>query len=183
MALRNYICDGIVLSRINYSEADRIVKIFSREHGKITLLAKGVRRPKSRKRSALEIFCHSRFLVAKSKGLDLLREVEPIEVFIPTRKSLARASLAYFFIEVIDKFMHEGERNEYIFDLLLNYLRKVQSNIGLKKIRKEFIYDVLVALGFWPAGKPMEYEEAVLEDVLSQSINTIRVGKSIFSNK
>ncbi|MCA9349001.1 DNA repair protein RecO [Candidatus Saccharibacteria bacterium] len=53
----NYVVDkAIVLGRINYGEADRIATLICEQTGKVTVLAKGVRRPKSKLAGGLEIF-------------------------------------------------------------------------------------------------------------------------------
>ena len=54
MTPRNYTSEGIVLARKRYSEADRILSIFSKTFGKNVYIAKGVRKPRSRKRGHLE---------------------------------------------------------------------------------------------------------------------------------
>ncbi len=50
---------GIVLSRTNYGEADRIVTMLTPEHGKVRFIAKGVRRLKSKLAGGVELFCVS----------------------------------------------------------------------------------------------------------------------------
>lgn len=47
---------GIILHRVNYGEADRIITMLTPQNGKITLIAKGVRRPKSKLAGGIELF-------------------------------------------------------------------------------------------------------------------------------
>lgn len=51
---------GIVLTRTNYGEADKIVTVLTPDHGKVRMMAKGVRRPKSKLAGGVELFCVSR---------------------------------------------------------------------------------------------------------------------------
>ena len=55
---RYYKLEAIVLSKKRIGEADSLVKVYSRQMGKTTLLAKGVRKPTSRKRGSLDNFSH-----------------------------------------------------------------------------------------------------------------------------
>ncbi|MCA9330182.1 DNA repair protein RecO, partial [Candidatus Saccharibacteria bacterium] len=54
--MKQIVTVGIVLARINYGEADRIVTILTPDHGKIRLLARGVRKIKSRLAGGIELF-------------------------------------------------------------------------------------------------------------------------------
>jgi DNA repair protein RecO (recombination protein O) len=76
MKPKTYKTEGIVLARRNYSEADRIISVFSKGWGRISLLAKSVRKPKSRKRPHIEVFSYITFQAVKGKGIDLVTEVE-----------------------------------------------------------------------------------------------------------
>ena len=61
MKPRSYTSEGIVLARRNYGEADRILVIYSKNFGRVSYMAKGVRRPKSRKRGHIEVFNYIKF--------------------------------------------------------------------------------------------------------------------------
>ena len=50
MLPRHYSTQGVILATRSYSEADRLIVVFSRDYGKVTLIAKGVRKPKKQKR-------------------------------------------------------------------------------------------------------------------------------------
>ncbi len=181
MSRANFASEGIVLARKNYSEADKILRVLSRKHGKISLLAKGVRRPKSRKRAYIEIFNRINFSAASSKGMNIITEVEIIDTFSDFKKNLKKVALAYFFVEIVDKVIREGEKNEEIYNILLSFLNKLRSNESLKKIRREFVLNTLVSLGFWPKEKPHSNPDELLEEVLEYPQNSMIVGKKLFS--
>lgn len=54
--MRGIVAKGIVLARTNYSEADRILTILTPDHGKISVIAKGVRKSKSKLAAGVELF-------------------------------------------------------------------------------------------------------------------------------
>ena len=155
--------------------------IFTKKYGKISLLAKGVRKPKSRKRGSLEIFSHIKFSATKGRGLDLIEEVEVINSFPTIRKNLKKVSVAYFLTEVVGRLTQEGEKNEALFNLILDYLRALKTTTSLKDLRRDYIKDALVLLGFWPRKKKLNNPDAILQEVSEREFSTIRVGKKLVS--
>jgi len=170
---------GLVLARINYGEADRIVFILSEDYGRLPFLAKGVRRLKSRKRGSLEPFALVHFEAAKGRGLDILREVDLLKSPSRLRRDLKKMSLAYYFAEVLGKVLNEGEVNKPVFNLALTYFEKLEKSLNLKDLRRDFVRELLVILGFWPEDKNLTEVDLVLEQVLERKINSQRVGKRI----
>src|SRR5437763_1441493 len=71
-----YQADAIVLHRLDYGDADRILTLLTREHGKLAAIAKGARRSKTRVGSSLDLFGRSRMMLAKGKNLDVVAQVE-----------------------------------------------------------------------------------------------------------
>lgn len=178
---RNFSSEGIVLARRTYGEADRIVSIYSKHFGRLSFIAKGIRRPTSRKRASLEVFTHINFFAHQGKGLDLILETEIIDSYREIRKSLKKVSLAYFFCEVVGRITRESEKNLELYDLLVGYLEILKTDKNLKTLRLKFIYDVLVLMGFWPKGKKIPNPDALLEAVLERRLSSLRVGKKLLS--
>jgi DNA repair protein RecO (recombination protein O) len=174
---RLFSSEGIVLARRNFSEADRLVTIFSENNGKITLIAKGVRKPKSRKRGSIEIFSRIKFSGSKTNSLPILTEVENIQNYQIIRSDLKKTSLAYYFIEVVNKISREDEVNRELYQLLIIYLDRLEKEMLLRQLRLEFIQEILEVMGFWPKGKRMDNPDKVIIDILERKINSHRVGK------
>ncbi|OGM74442.1 DNA repair protein RecO [Candidatus Woesebacteria bacterium RIFOXYB1_FULL_38_16] len=181
MNFGTYKGEAIVLSRKDFSEADRILTVYSKEFGKLSLLAKGIKRPKSRKRGNLEVFSQIKFLAAKTKGLGILVEVALIESFSYLRKDLKRMALAYYVIEVIGRITNYEERNERLYELLVKYFGKIENEEGLLKLRESFIFDLLTLLGYWPKEKTLVNSDQVLEQIIERKINSKIVGKRILT--
>ena len=181
MRARNYTSEAIVLARKNYSEADRILILFTKHFGKQSVLAKGIRRPSSRKRGHLEVFSQIKFFAARGRGLDIISEAETIDNFSFIRKDLKKASLAYYFMEVIGKTTHEGEPHKELFDLIVIYLKKLKDGKNLKELRQNFVIDTVVTLGYWPKGKTLLDPDTFLEGVTERKLFTSRVGKRVLA--
>lgn len=177
---RSFSDEGIVLTRRNYGEADRIISLYTKSHGRIATLAKGIRKPGSRKRGHLEVFSHVRLQISNGKGLGLITEAEIIDSFNAVRKNLKKVALAYYFMEVIGKMTHEHEPNRELFDLILEFMNRLKSQRKLKILRLDFVLRLLTLLGFWPKDKLLVNPDAKLEETIERQINSLRVGKRLF---
>lgn len=151
--------------------------IYSKENGKISVIAKGVRRPGSRKRGHLEIFSKIRFQAVYGKGIAILTEVETIDSYGSVRKSIKKISLAYYFVEVLSKATHEGEENYELFNFICNVMDKLKSAKKLKELRLEFVAGILKILGYWPKDKIINLPDEKLDEILERQIYSKRVGK------
>lgn len=180
MRQHSYSDEGIVLARRNFGEADRILSVYTKNHGRLSLIAKGIRRPKSRKRGHLEVFSHVRFQAVTGRGLSLMTEAEVIDSFNQIRKNLKRVALAYYFMEVIGRTTHEEERNPEVFRLLLAYLEALKREKELKRLRLSFVLELLTTLGFWPKGKALSNPDLKLEEVIERQLSSVRVGKKLW---
>ena len=181
MISRGYTSEGIVLTRRNFWEADRIVSIYSKDNGRISLIAKGVRKPKSRKRGHIEVFNLIKFQAVLGHGLDIMTEAEVINDFKSVRNSLKKISLAYYFMEVVGRITHEGEPNIELFNLIVSSLTKLQTAKELKNSALEFLQNILTLFGYWPKGLTIPNLDEKLEEVIERRILSERVGKIISS--
>ncbi len=179
MKPHSYPGEGIVLGRRNFGEADRILSLYTKTHGRISLIAKGVRRPKSRKRGHIEVFNLVKFQAISGQGIDLMVEAEVIEDFSQIRKSLRKVSLAYYFMEVVGKITHEQESNIDLFNLISDNLLKLKTTKKLKELRFDFMLKLLTLLGYWPHGQLLPNPDEELEKVIERQIYSERVGKRL----
>ncbi len=172
---KTYKSEGIVLKRINFGEADKVVTVYSKHFGKITLLAKGMRRMTSRKRGNLEIFNQVAFFAVKGKGMDIVTETELIDCFSLCRKELNKIAVAYQLCEMVDKLTAEGSEQEEVYELLTRYLKnlyelKPKDN---SNYLGTFGLSLLKILGFWPKDKevPKNFKVSFfIEDIIEKEL-------------
>jgi len=177
MRPHSYSSEGIVLNRHNFGEADRILSVYTKTGGRISIMAKGVRRPASRKRGHIELFNLVKFQAISGNGMDLMTEAEVIDDFKEIRLSLKKVSLAYYIMEVINKITHEGESNIELFNLIFTNLEKLKTTKKLKELRLDFITKLLILMGYWPENKILDNPDEELEKVIERQIYSQRVGK------
>jgi DNA repair protein RecO (recombination protein O) len=76
--------EAVVLRTHKLAEADRIVTLLTREHGRVRAVAKGVRRTTSRFGSRLEPFTHVDLMLAEGRNLDTVTQAETLSSFSGT---------------------------------------------------------------------------------------------------
>lgn len=121
-----YKVNAIVLRRLELGETDRILRLLTREAGKVDAVAKGARRGTSRLSGATELFTYSRMLLATGKTLDVLSQCEIKESYPALRAELPTLARATYLCELVERMMEEREPNAEVFDLLLSALYLLQ---------------------------------------------------------
>jgi DNA repair protein RecO (recombination protein O) len=145
-----YRTEAIVLKRMDFGEADKLLTLYTPGLGKIRAIAKGVRKPTSRKSGHVELFTHSQLLIAKGRNLDIVTQAETLHAFRALREDLQRITYAYYAVELVDKFTEEGVENRPLFDLLLAMLTWLGETADLDLTTRFFELRLLDYVGYRP---------------------------------
>jgi len=148
--IRTYRTQAIVLGHIEYGEADRILKLFTYEKGKISAIAKGVRKIRSRKAGHLEPFTRVNLFLAKGRNLDIVTQAETVDAYIGLREDLRRVAYASYTVEVLDRFTYEEGQNASMFRLLTDTLSRLEHQENLETVVHYYEVRMLDLLGFRP---------------------------------
>jgi len=148
--VRSYRTQAIVLGYIEYGEADRILQLFTFEQGKITAIAKGVRKIRSRKAGHLEPFTRVNLFLAKGRNMDIITQAETIDPYMGLRQDLQRVAFASYVVEVLDRFTYEEGQNVSIFHLLAETLSRLESQDNPETVVHYYEVRLLDLLGFRP---------------------------------
>lgn len=152
--MRSKKISGVVIKRANYSEADKIVTIFSREQGKMRVLAKGVRRIKSRRAPHLELFRQVEILLHSGKTFDIVAEAKTINNVVDSQLDLPLSGYLFYLCEVFDKILPEHQPHSELYVSLLSLMRELSSTkTGRQGKVKKFVLQLLWTLGYLPKGE------------------------------
>lgn len=118
---------ALVVRTTDWSETSRIATLWSREFGKLRVLAKGGRRLKSNFEVALDLLtvCDIVLLRKQSGGLDLLTEALVAERFPALRTSLPALYAAYYVAELLAEGTEDGDPHPDLFDATRAALREL----------------------------------------------------------
>jgi DNA repair protein RecO (recombination protein O) len=141
----------IILSRKNFREYDQIVSFYTTEFGKLEVLAKGIKKITSKQSGYLEPFSLVEAEMIYGKEINRLVKVQPIEVFKNIRQNLQKSMIVGSIVDLVDKLLRTGEKDERIFYLLkawLEYIEKI--DVVNKGLLYAFIVSLFHFLGFAP---------------------------------
>jgi DNA repair protein RecO (recombination protein O) len=143
---------GIVLRTVEFSETSLVVTIFTREHGKIGVIAKGARRPKAPFESALDLLavCRIVFLRKSFETLDILTEAKLVRRFRPRADNLSGLYAAYYVIELLEGLTEQYQPQPDLFDLADETLADLSAPEAAARSIMRFELGALRILGHLP---------------------------------
>ncbi|MBU0546162.1 DNA repair protein RecO [Patescibacteria group bacterium] len=140
---------SIVLSRRDFRETDQIITLYTAEKGKISALARGVKKITSKNSAFLEPFFLVEAEVVPGKELTRLTRVQPIDAFKNIRLDFDKIRLAGHAVGLMDRLIQSEESDRAIFYLILDYLKYLDSAIVLPAmLSSAFFARLLKVLGF-----------------------------------
>ena len=139
--------EGIILKRKNFGEADRILTVFSVNRGKISVLAKGVRRITSRRAGNVELLNRVAMYLHPGKNFLILTEAIALDTFPKLKEDLTLSTYAYHILELIDKLTAENQENRILYAHLVQVLQRLSKNPRQILVRA-FEAKILSNLGF-----------------------------------
>lgn len=177
--IRSYKIEGIILKRKNFGEADRILTVLSKESGKISVKAPGVRRIKSRRSAHIELLNYSQLtLYGRSKTfMPIVTEAQTLEDFASIKKNLKKIGYAYYICELINGLCPDNQENRSVFFYLKSTLFSLCQTSDANALVKKFEKDLLATLGFWSEAKLLQFQDSkmVMERLLERKLKAIRV--------
>ena len=173
--MRSYKLEGIIIKRKNFSEADRILTVFSKNRGKIQVMAKGVRKITSRRAAHVELLNLSSLSLHEAKML-ILTEAQTINHFSSLKNDLRKASFAFYICELVDGLNPFHQENRAVFNLLEKTLYDLEIEEDPRRRIKRFEQEMLILLGFWPRERMfLEDSDRFIEDIMEKKIKTKRI--------
>lgn len=142
--------EAVVLKAIKLGEADRILTLFTRNHGKVRAVAKGVRKTKSRFGGRLEPFTLVDLMLYRGRSLDTITAASIVEPFRQVREDYARYTAASALVEAVEKVTEEQERQYSTYSLLVGGLHALAEH-GIGTVVPAFLVKLLSVSGYHPS--------------------------------
>lgn len=149
--MKQLVTQAIVLKRTDYGEADRILTLLTPDYGKLAVLARGVRRVKSKLAGGIELFSVSEITFIKGRGdVSTLVSTRLVRHYEKIVSNLERTMLGYELIKQLNKITEDEPEPEY-FELLHVTFEALNDNeIALEIIRFWFAAQLLRLGGHTP---------------------------------
>ena len=148
--VRSQRVEAIVLRHTEWGEADRLLWLFTREIGKVKAVAKGVRKPRSRKAGHLEPFTRVELLLAQGRDFLIVTQAEAQESYLALRQDLVHVGYASYVIELLDRFTYEEGENIGLYRLLSDTLGRINQEPDPAFAVRYYEVRLLDLVGFRP---------------------------------
>ncbi|HVB13476.1 MAG TPA: DNA repair protein RecO [Candidatus Dormibacteraeota bacterium] len=109
--------EGIVLRRRTFAEADRILVIFTRDQGKLSVLARGARRAKARNAAGLDLLTRSELLLVPGRSMAVLAQARAVGLPWPGA-DIVRTACGGVLAELVDATLEEGHPEPELYQLV-----------------------------------------------------------------
>lgn len=170
---------AIVLKRRNVGEADRIVTIFTKEYGRMRVVAKGIRRVHSRRAPHLEVFSHVSLVLYSGKTWDSVTEATAIHTFSSLRESLLRISAGYYVCELVDALLPERQEHRDVYALLVGVLTQLNDSTQDNPMDagERFALELLQCLGYLARDRtiPSDQIDPYIERIIEKRLRSHRL--------
>lgn len=151
---------GIILKKTDLKNDDKYITILTKELGKISVIAKGVKKLTSRKRGSIETFNIIKLSYTDFKSIYYLQDTLIIKSFNIAAKTTEEIISCMYILEIIDKIMPQEEPNETIFNILAKTIYFLSNNYS-DNIINAFNLKILKMLGFYSSKEFKFIDEAI----------------------
>ena|SRR3990167_2352140 len=174
--IRTYSLEALVLRKEKMGETDNIITVFSKSHGLLRLLAKGIRKITSRRAPYLDLFNYVRLYLNKGKTFDLITDVTLVNNFLVLKSDIKRVACAFKMAELLNRLLPEGQSQKLLYDRLISDYEGLNNlaNLQQDKILTDFSNFLLSELGYAPKDKFFTglTLDGILEEVMEKKINS-----------
>jgi DNA repair protein RecO (recombination protein O) len=141
---------GIVLRAIDYGEGNKILRLMTREAGKVGVMARGAKKVKSRFGAISQLFTCGEFVYFKSGGLGTLSSAEIVRAHHGLREDLMKSAYASYLAEMVDRMLEDGEGGAALYDQLSAALAAIEEDKDAQVVTHIFEMQMLMLSGYAP---------------------------------
>lgn len=142
--------EGVVIRTTDYGETNKIVTLYTREKGKIGVMARGAKKPRSKLAASGQLLTHGHYLYTIGKGLGTLHQGEIQNPFRYIKADIYKMAYATYIVDFIDKMPEADTRNPYLFELVLQLLTYIDEGVDPQVLSFIFEVKMLPLLGIEP---------------------------------
>ncbi len=138
---------AVILKERFFSEYDAVYVVMTKEHGKQSIVARGIKKQNSRLRSSMQLFNQSILTTTVGKNMPVLTGAEVSSTYSDIRTSYIYTMVALYFLDVFDRLVEEGEKDEPLYELLTSSLEEL-TRLNPRWALFRFEWQLLNQLGY-----------------------------------
>jgi len=148
--VRLYRVSAVVIRQRDLGEADRILVLYTRERGKLSAVAKGTKRLRSKLAGSLQLFSHASVQLAAGRSLEVATQARAIDFHYNLRRDLTRYVHASYAAELLDALTDEDLSDAPVFELLVSTLGAMDAGADPATLIRAFELKLMARLGYGP---------------------------------
>jgi len=142
---------ALVLRVTAYNDTDALLTVLTRNYGKLTIKARGLRRKNSPLTAPCQLLAYGEFTLFEYRGMYTINEAQSIELFTKLRKDLTKLSLGTYFAQVAEVISQEDTPSPELLSLVLNCLYALSAlETSETKIKSVFELRCACLAGYTP---------------------------------
>ena len=142
--------EAVIITHKDFGEADRLIRLFSLEHGKLSAIAKGARKIRSRKAAHIEPFTYTSLVLAKGQSFWIITQADTKAGYPNIREDLRKTAKAAYILELADHLTGDEQPEPAIFHLITETLQRIDSVQDPFNAILNFEFRLLDFTGFRP---------------------------------
>lgn len=148
--IRDIKVTAIVIGETDYKESSKILKLFTRELGIISAMARGAKRAKSRMQNISSIFCVSKLSLSQRSDFYYINDGKILDLNEELRTDLRSIYSAQLCIELVEKSLMQGQIHVDLFDLLIKTIKILKTCHNKIRLISMFIIKYVSMIGYKP---------------------------------
>jgi len=148
---------GIIVRVVDSGEADKFVSVISENHGLVLLVAKGARRPTSKKSPHLDLFNLIKFSVGRGESPRYINQAESLSFYPNIKSDYAKVGLSLTIAEILTNTLPVDVEDREIYYSLKSFVEGLEKASGSKEVNelgRRFGLFLLRHLGYPPPRSP-----------------------------
>ncbi len=139
---------AVTLRTTDINDNDKLLTIYSLEHGKLTVTARGIRKSTAKLKFAREPFCFGNFELAEKSGRYVLKSCTQLESFASIASNISSYYAGCAMVDMIATIEQEGQGNAKLFVQLLHALSSLEAGVNSSVVVVKYLLDYLSCSGY-----------------------------------
>lgn len=144
--MNKYNTTCIILKSLQYRDADKIYTLYSKDKGKITAIAHGVRKITSKRAGILDTLNYVNLSITENNNFHTINEAKLLNSFADLKKSLTGATYGFYINKLLLHSIEDDQESQVIFEALIDTLKVLNSLYKINKDIQQYVIALICRL-------------------------------------
>ena len=169
--IRHFKTEAIVLRKKDLLNKDVLINFFTEDLGRLSVLAKGVKKITSRRSPHLQTGNLINILISHKSDRYYLQESQLISGFYELKKEENKVKELYSFLFILDRLLPESQKEERVYNLTKKFI--IDLSISDEKARlglRYYLNKLMGSLGYLHKDKSLEELRSLIQEIIDEKI-------------